>query len=263
MSSVVSVKNLNYKYSRRGVESNAYALKDVNIEIPEGARVLVVGQNGAGKSTLLRIIAGRVLVPKDSVHVCGRQAFHDTKLVEDISYLGEWWAQTRNFLDVTVKQILPEEALTSERVKKLCEVLRVNLDWPLAQLSDGQLRRAQILFGLADKKKLVILDEITTDVDILVRDAIQEFLKSETTTESPVTVMYATHIFDGIEEWDPTHVLRVTEGVVTLTPASEIKELQNSSFYNVVKGWLKAERRVEETSHHVDWQNRAEGLRIL
>ena len=265
MEPVVSINNLTYKYSRRGKESADYALRDVKIDIPQGSRVLVVGQNGAGKSTLLRIVAGRIMVPKDAVLVCGRQAFHDTKLVEDISYLGEWWAQTRNFLDVTVRQILPSQALKTQRVKTLCEVLRVNLDWQLAQLSDGQLRRAQILFGLADRKKLIILDEITTDVDILVRDAIQEFLKLESTGEDPATILYATHIFDGIEDWKPTHILRVTEGKVTLQATADIPELSSSNkmYYQVIKDWLKSERRLEETSHSKDWQEHAEGLRIM
>lgn len=52
-------------------------LTDVNLQLPAGARCLLVGANGAGKSTLLRILAGKRMVTKGRVEVLGFRAFYD------------------------------------------------------------------------------------------------------------------------------------------------------------------------------------------
>eukprot|EP01064_Diplonema_japonicum_P004713 TRINITY_DN13094_c1_g1_i1.p1 TRINITY_DN13094_c1_g1~~TRINITY_DN13094_c1_g1_i1.p1 ORF type:complete len:264 (+),score=42.42 TRINITY_DN13094_c1_g1_i1:62-853(+) len=257
---IIEVHNLTYNYVSRGVVSDHSALNDVCLKIPTGSRVLVAGQNGAGKSTMLKIIAGRTIVPKGKAMVMGMNAFHDTTLIKNISYLGEWWSQGRNFLDVTVNQILDKNS-EPERVKRLCKVLRVDPQWKLGCLSDGQLRRAQILFGLQTFKQLIILDEITTDVDILVRDALLEFLKEES-EERNATILYATHIFEGIEDWGPTHVLRFTHAKASLIPITEIPELKTQSFFQIIRGWLKGELLEQETANPKAWQLKADSLKL-
>eukprot|EP00659_Diplonema_papillatum_P003790 gene3790-5910_t len=117
---IVELKDLSYNYHIRGKKVDKPALRNINLTLPTGARVLVVGQNGAGKSTLLKIIAGRTMVPIDAARVLQRPSFHDTKLVDEITYLGEWWSQSRNYLDITVGTIINAHKDT-ERVKELCE----------------------------------------------------------------------------------------------------------------------------------------------
>eukprot|EP01059_Diplonema_ambulator_P018896 TRINITY_DN31550_c0_g1_i1.p1 TRINITY_DN31550_c0_g1~~TRINITY_DN31550_c0_g1_i1.p1 ORF type:complete len:263 (+),score=77.05 TRINITY_DN31550_c0_g1_i1:60-848(+) len=257
---IVEINGLTYRYQSRGVASDRVALDNVELSIPKGSRVLVVGQNGAGKSTLMKVIAGRTMVPKGKAKVLGKNAFHDTELVRDISYLGEWWSQGRNFLDVTVERIL-DAGSDVARVKNLCTVLRVDPKWKLGCLSDGQLRRAQILFGLQAFKPLVILDEITTDVDILVRDALLEFLHTESHTHG-ATVIYATHIFEGIEDWEPTHILRFIHGTATLIPVGDIPELKEMSYFQLVRSWLKSEHLEEEHASPKAWQLKADSLNL-
>ena len=55
-------------------------LAKVNMELPRGARCMLVGANGAGKSTLMNVIGGKHMVEKGSVNVLGKQAFYDTSL---------------------------------------------------------------------------------------------------------------------------------------------------------------------------------------
>eukprot|EP01061_Rhynchopus_euleeides_P029993 TRINITY_DN496_c0_g1_i11.p1 TRINITY_DN496_c0_g1~~TRINITY_DN496_c0_g1_i11.p1 ORF type:complete len:265 (+),score=132.10 TRINITY_DN496_c0_g1_i11:57-851(+) len=260
--SVIQLHDLDYHYVTRGKKSEERALKNVTLDFPKGARVLVVGQNGAGKSTLLKIMAGRTMVPKGKCVVLGRDAFHDTTLIKDISYLGEWWSQSRNFLDVTVQQIVDTNC-DPARLEELCKVLRVELTWKLGHLSDGQLRRSQILFGLALARDVIILDEITTDVDLLVRDALLEFLRRE--SDRGCTILYATHIFEGIDDWPPTHVLRLEEGNATLlSVADDIPEAKEPNFlyFNLVRNWLREERRLKETTGKTHWALKAEGLKV-
>lgn len=79
----VDVRNLTFAYPGRPA-----VLRDLNMQLTDGARCLLIGANGAGKSTLLRILAGRHLTkPDEAVRVLGRSAFHDTRLNFERAYL--------------------------------------------------------------------------------------------------------------------------------------------------------------------------------
>ena len=75
-----------------------------------------------------------------------------------------------------------------ERTKELIEVLEVDLNWRLHQLSDGQLRRVQLTMGLLQPWELLLLDEVTMDLDILVRTELLKYLRNECETRGATIV---------------------------------------------------------------------------
>lgn len=85
-------------------------------------------------------------------------------------------------------------------------------DWNMGYLSDGQRRRVQIVLGLMAPWDVLLLDEVTVDLDVLVRADLLRFLARET-RERGATILYATHIFDGLAGW-PTHVAHMAHGEV-------------------------------------------------
>lgn len=87
------------------------------------------------------------------------------------------------------------------------------------QISDGETRRVQILLALMNPFEVLLLDEITVDLDVLTRINLLEFFRKE--AEKGCTIMYATHIFDGIDNW-ATHFIRIENNKATLIPASEV-----------------------------------------
>ena len=66
------------------------------------------------------------------------------------------------------------------------------------RVSDGQRRRVQLLLGLVRPFDILLLDEVTTCLDVIVRQDLLRWLQRETETRG-ATVLYATHIFDGQE----------------------------------------------------------------
>lgn len=72
------------------------------------------------------------------------------------------------------------------------------------QVSDGQRRRVQIFLGLIRPFKILLLDEVTVSLDVVVRQDLLRWLKRESETRG-ATILYATHIFDGLDDW-PTHL---------------------------------------------------------
>jgi len=67
-------------------------------------------------------------------------------------------------------------------------------------VSDGQRRRVQCMLGLLRPFEVLLLDEITTDLDVVTRGDLLNFLREETISRG-VTVVYTTHIFDGLSGW--------------------------------------------------------------
>jgi CCR4-NOT complex subunit CAF16 len=77
------------------------------------------------------------------------------------------------------------------------------------------------------------LDEITVDLDVLGRADLMGYLKQEC-EERNATIVYATHIFDGLESW-PTHIAFVSKGrLQSVAPAEEIPELQKGQLLQYV-----------------------------
>merc|ERR1719201_3236489 len=88
----------------------------------------------------------------------------------------------------------------------------MDLTWRLHQVSDGQRRRAQLLLKLLRPSQLLLMDEVTTDLDVVSRQALLQFLREEC-DERGATVVYSTHILDGLDDW-PSHVLHLRHGTL-------------------------------------------------
>lgn len=238
----VVVRDLSFRYR----PDLPLVLRGAALEVPPGARCLVVGANGAGKTTLLRIIGGKHMVPREAVRVLGRSAFHDTDLAAAVDYLGG------NFpfaVDIRVGELVERvQPVLAERRARLIELLGVDLDWHMHRVSDGQRRRVQLLLGLMRVRQLLLLDEITTDLDLLARQDLLDFLREES-QESGVTVLYASHILDRLETWT-SHICMISAGrVERMVPIDEMVELAaarasgaSSPLYQAVHGWLAAQR---------------------
>merc|ERR1711966_311749 len=118
-----------------------------------------------------------------------------------------------------------ETEIHQERLDELLHILDVNLTWRMHVVSDGQRRRVQILMALVKPFQVLLLDEVTVDLDVVARADLLEFLCKET-EERGATILYATHIFDGLDEW-ATHMAYLTGGkVARYGELGEFEDLQ-------------------------------------
>ncbi|CAH0515922.1 unnamed protein product [Peronospora belbahrii] len=225
-------------------------LRDVNLTLQPGQRVLVVGGNGAGKSTLLSILAGKHLTADDTALIFGRDAFRDTILNTLRTFVSADWGQRAVAFashamaysaDMAVEEMMIKmQSEHLERRRKLLKVLRIDPTWRLHRLSDGQRRRVQLFLALLRPSQLIVLDEVLGMLDIISRENLLLFLKEETETRQ-ATVLLATHIFDGTDVW-ASHVVYIRRG--TLAFFGSIEKCTNSHtipMYKVVEHWLREE----------------------
>ncbi|ODV90278.1 hypothetical protein CANCADRAFT_147948 [Tortispora caseinolytica NRRL Y-17796] len=203
---VISIKNLTYVY-----EDGTVGLNAVNAEIEAGSRVLLVGANGAGKSSLLRLLSGKTIAPANTIAIDGVDPFRSNS--EGVRYLGtEWISNPIVRHDMPVNVLL--DTMGSEEYRDRCDellkLLDVDVNWHMNRVSDGERRRVQLAMGLLVPWNILLLDEVTVDLDVLVRLKLMNFLRKET-AERGATVVYATHIFDALTDW-PTHILHLNKG---------------------------------------------------
>jgi len=234
--SVIEVRDLHFAY--RGDPREVLA--GVSLTVAPGRRVLMIGANGAGKTTLLRIIAGKHMVDPRSVQVLGLSAFHDPTLSGRIEFLGGRFPFE---VDLRVDEILARQVgVDPARQARLIDVLGVDVGWHMHAVSDGQRRRVQLLLGLLRPREVLLLDEITTDLDLIARQDLLAFLRQET-LQRGTTILYATHIFDTLDRWATDLVYLVAGKVVLAAPLAALPELAGDPLVVVVERWLRRDTR--------------------
>jgi CCR4-NOT complex subunit CAF16 len=232
---IIDVRGLTFRY--KGGER--VVLDHVDLAVEPGARCLVIGANGAGKSTLLRVIAGKHMIAPEVVRVLGWPAFHDPRVSGAVELLGGRFPFE---VDLAVHEILARRTEADPaRRDRLIDVLGVDVDWHMHAVSDGQRRRVQLLLGLLHPRKVLLLDEITTDLDLLARQDLLAFLREES-IERGTTILYATHILDSLDRW-ATHLVYLAAGkIVVAAPLEAIPELRAETILAVVEAWLRRDR---------------------
>ncbi|KAE8901000.1 hypothetical protein PF005_g27077 [Phytophthora fragariae] len=232
------------------MEDDDRVLRDVNVTLQPGQRVLVVGGNGAGKSTLLSILAGKHLTADDTALIFGRDSFRDTTMNALRTFVSADWGQRAVAFashamaysaDMAVDEMMVKlQSEHPERRVKLLKVLRIDPKWRLHRLSDGQRRRVQLFLALLRPSQLIVLDEVLGMLDIISRENVLAFLKEETETRQ-ATVLLATHIFDGTDVW-ASHVLYVRRGSIGFYgPIAHCTGGHTVPMYKVVENWLRQE----------------------
>jgi len=252
---IVNVDGLTFTYPN--TENPVF--KDITFELKRGTRTVLVGGNGAGKTTMLRVCAGKHLVGEKVVTICGRSAFHDTSLNNVVAYMGDnTWKRDVSMVGYGVPftggfparhMWESQKDVDQDRLEELLKVLRINPDWHMAYLSDGQRRRMQLLLKLLTPFTVLFLDEVTVDLDVLARKSLLQYLERET-NERGVTVLYATHIFDGLEDW-ATDILYLSFGKIHThcklleEPTFKAKREagESSALLKTVEDWLTEEQR--------------------
>ena len=128
--------------------------------------------------------------------------------LEGVTYLGvEWVLNPIVRTDIDVPTLLASVGGDhyTERRDELVEILDIDLEWRMHAVSDGERRRVQLAMGLLRPWTVLLLDEITVDLDLLSRSNFLNFLKRESESRA-CTIVYATHILDNLAAW-PSHLV--------------------------------------------------------
>ena len=199
MQPIISISALNKVYA-----SGFQALKNINLEIYKGEIFALLGPNGAGKTTLISIICGIVNPGSGSVTVAGYDILRDYRAARSMIGLVPQELTTDAFESVwnTVKfsRGLFGKPANPQHIENVLKALSLwdKKDNQIMTLSGGMKRRVLIAKALSHEPQILFLDEPTAGVDVELRQAMWEVVRS--LRDAGVTIILTTHYIDEAEE---------------------------------------------------------------
>ena len=207
---MIKTENLSYIY-QQGMPLERKALYDINIEIPDGDFVALIGHTGSGKSTLIQHFNGLITPTSGRVLVDGEDIFDKKTNMRSIRRkvgLVFQYPEHQLFEETVFDDIAygPKNmGLSGEELKKqvyyaaelvgLCEKHMSNSPF---ELSGGQKRRVAIAGVLAMNPKHLILDEPAAGLDPKGRDSILSMLKNLHEQDKSRTIIFVSHSMEDV-----------------------------------------------------------------
>ena len=212
-------------------------LKNVNLVIPNGKIIGLLGKNGTGKSTLIKLINDLLTPTSGQVLINGKEIGVDSKKI--ISYLPE-----RTYLDksMTVKQVLEYfkdfyENFDIEKAKKLLKDLDLDINQKLSKMSKGMQEKVQLVLVMSRRADLYILDEPLGGVDPATRDYILDTILSN--FNEGASVIISTHLISDIERI-LDEVIFIDKGEIKLvSDTDELRNKEKSSIDEIFRRMFK------------------------
>lgn len=209
-SPIVDVRQLGKKYGSQSV------LSDINLSIEQGEIVGLIGPNGAGKSTLLKALMGLIRYSGD-ISIFGQNPVkHRNRLLENMSYIADVaslpdWMKVADLLSF-VQQTHPK--FDHAQALQLLAETEIQQQKKIATLSKGMKTRLHLIIILSIRSELLILDEPTLGLDVLVRRDFQDRLVQDYHNQQR-SILITTHQIDEVESI-LTRVLFIKQGQITL-----------------------------------------------
>lgn len=202
---IIEADNLSYAYERE--EGPAIlALKELNLNIPQGQFVAILGRNGSGKSTLAKHFNAILLPSGGSVTVLGIPTKDEGRIYDIRQNVGMVFQNPDNQIVATIVE--EDVAFALENLGVEPAEIRCRVDEALKtvnmfeyrrhaphQLSGGQKQRVAIAGVIAMKPQCIVLDEPTAMLDPSGRKEVIETI-SRLNKEEGVTVVLITHFMD-------------------------------------------------------------------
>ena len=191
----LEIKNLTKKYKN-------FTLDGVDLTLPTGCVMGLVGENGSGKSTIFKLILNIAKKDEGSVEILGRDHVKDGAVTkEDVGVvfdeLGIPNEMTAPQVDKIMKYIFKN--WDSEKYNELLKKLSVPANIKIQKFSKGMKMKLGIAVALSHDAKLLLLDEPTAGLDPVVRDELVEMLYDFTRDESH-SILISSHIVSDLEK---------------------------------------------------------------
>lgn len=195
MSNAIEIKKLKKKY-----DSN-FELGEINLTIPSGYVIGLIGENGAGKTTLIKSILNIINIDSGEIKIFNRESKkYDYLVKENIGVVLDdmFFPEilTANDINTIMKDIY--KSWDKNLFYKYLDEFKLPNTKKIKSLSKGMRKKLEIVTALAHHPKLLILDEPTSGLDPVVRDDILDifldFIKDE-----DHTILLSTHITSDLE----------------------------------------------------------------
>lgn len=191
---VIEIKNLTKYYGRaRGIE-------DVSFNVEEGEIFGFIGPNGAGKSTTIRTLLALIHPTSGSASIFGKDCIKSApEIAREVGYLPSevFYYDNMKVIDLLKYSASFYKKDCSKRMKELAEIMELDLNKKIDDLSFGNKKKVGIVQGLLHEPKLIILDEPTSGLDPLMQQKFFELLLEE--NKKGATILFSSHILSEVQ----------------------------------------------------------------
>jgi ABC-2 type transport system ATP-binding protein len=193
--SIIETRRLTKFYGR------SQGIVDLDLAVEEGEIFGFIGPNGAGKSTTIRSLLGLIFPTSGSGRVFGLDIVRDTKEIK--KRVGYMPAEAGYYHKMDVGELLRYSSGFYDgdgeaRARELADLLALDLDRKIADLSRGNQRKVAIVQSLLHRPRLLILDEPTIGLDPLVQAKFFDILKEE--NRRGTTVFFSSHTLSEVQK---------------------------------------------------------------
>ncbi len=174
----------------------------LDLQLPQGCIMGLIGENGAGKSTAIKLILGMTAPDKGSISVLGHDNSRD-------------FAPVRQEIGVVLDEPAFPDCLSAEQVSRIMagiycnwdaaafetylKKLSIPEDKSFKEFSRGMKMKLSIAVALSHNARLLVLDEPTSGLDPVVRDEVVDIF-SEFTRDETHSVLISSHIVSDLEK---------------------------------------------------------------
>jgi len=223
--SIIEVSHLTKFYGKsRGIV-------DVSFNVEEGEIFGFIGPNGAGKSTTIRLLLSLIHPTKGEGKVFGMDVTKQgPEIRRSIGYLPSevFYYEGMKVIDLLKYSASFYEGNFTERMKYLSELMELEMNRRISDLSFGNKKKVGIVQGLLHSPKLLFLDEPTSGLDPLMQRKFFDLIREE--NKRGVTVFFSSHILGEVQRLC-NRVGIIREG--KMVEISDIRSLQQNNYKKV------------------------------
>ena len=228
---LVELRNVNVAFGRAAV------LREINLKIPRGQTVAIIGESGCGKTVMLKTMIALVRPNTGEVYFDGRNLaqLSEQELTKERTRMGYLFQSAALFDSMTVGQnvafpVREHRLISDVEIQELVVARLAEVGLPEnvvhkkpVELSGGMRKRVGLARALALEPELIFYDEPTTGLDPIMSDVINELIL-RTRSQRSVTSVVVTH--------DMHTVSKVADRVVMLYPLSRLERNEPQVIYD-------------------------------
>ena len=209
----------------------ARGIIDVSLQVEEGEIFGFIGPNGAGKSTTIRLLLGLIFPTSGRATIFGKDVIKDgPEIRQDIGYLPSevFYYERMKVIDLLKYSASFYRNASEERMYELAEIMELDLNRRIEDLSYGNKKKVGIVQGLLHRPRLLLLDEPTLGLDPLMQRKFFDLIREENARGA--TVFFSSHILGEVQRLC-NRVGIIKEG--RIIEVSDIRTLQQNNYKRI------------------------------
>ena len=216
MENTLKAANLSKRYG------GALALDGIDLELPQGKIIGLLGPNGSGKTTFIKLAAGLLTPTGGEITICGEHIGPKSKAL--VSYLPDRPYFSKQMQVGMLMDFFGEfyEDFDRQRAEEMLAALGISKTARFRTLSKGTQEKVQLVLVMSRRAKLYLLDEPIGGVDPAARDYILNTIIQN--YDPSATVLISTHLISDVERVLDEYIFLYQGKIIQKGSAEQVRE---------------------------------------